>query len=94
MRANLVSFLKFLTGRNQGGSGRLAIYDEYTEMGRKDVYVSNISNNAFYREDEFGNEAICEFSVKFRVCDPVTEVGPNNLANVTELIWPYDRPED
>lgn len=90
MRANLVSFMKFLYGRNENGSGRLAIYDDFTETGRKDVRVKSVDDDIFEREDG-GNEAVFTFKVKFEVNDPVTEVGPDSLSQVTELVWPYTR---
>jgi len=54
-------------------SGRLAIYDEYVAMGRKDVVVSEVDNELYWATDA-DPDAIAKFKVKFMVYDPVTEV--------------------
>lgn len=52
--------------------GRLSIYDEYTKIGRRDIYYKSYSPKSFYRRD--GEEDIVEFSITFRVCDPITNI--------------------
>lgn len=76
VRADIVSFCKFLTGRNDGAIGcRLAVYNEYTGIGRKDVVVSEISNDLFFISEN-DPDAVAKFKVKFHVYDPSTDVTP------------------
>ena len=48
IRADVSNFINFICGRSKGAdgdsvqSGRLAIYNEYVGMGRKDIVVSDI----------------------------------------------------
>lgn len=93
MREDLAAFIDFITGRakadprNEVQSGRLAIYDEHVQMGRKDVVVSEIDNELYYRSD-FDNDKVARFKVKFNVYDPTTEVTlSKNGDNVTGLVW-------
>lgn len=79
MRNQLSAFLNFICGKSKAGqndtvqSGRLAIYDEHVQMGRKDVVVSEIDNELYYRSD-YDNDKVARFKVKFTVYDPTTEV--------------------
>lgn len=57
--------------------GKLAIYDEYTKIGRKDVYYKSYSPTSFYRRD--GENDIVEFSITFRICDPITNIELNRV---------------
>ena len=50
----------------------LEIYDTYTQIGRRQIYYKSFSPISFYRRD--GNNDIVEFSLLFRVCDPITDV--------------------
>lgn len=80
-------FIKFLYGHNESAVGaRLAIYDEFTRTGRKDVFVKSVSDDVFYYE-EFDSDSIGAFKVKFCVCDPSTDVVPQYGGNnvVTDL---------
>lgn len=76
---DLKNFLDFLCGRKKGHfnnnvqSGRLAIFNEYVNMGRKDVVVSEIDNEIYYCSDN-DPDAVAKFKVKFTVYDPTTEV--------------------
>lgn len=79
IRTDITNFLNFIYGRSKGGSsdtvqsGRLAIYNEYVGMGRKDVVVSSVDNELYYVND--GDEdAVARIKVKFTVYDPKTEV--------------------
>lgn len=73
MAADLNSFIKFLYGRNQNGSPWLAVYDEYTQTGRRGIYVKEIDNELI-AYDSVNVEVIGQFKVKFRVTDPITDV--------------------
>ena len=73
MHGKITSFIEFITGRNTNGSPWLAIYDEYTGIGRKKVYVSEVEDEMYFFDD-VNTEAIAQFKVKFRVNDPVTDV--------------------
>ena len=93
MREDLAAFINFITGNDKGysgdavQSGRLAIYDEHVQMGRKDVVVNEIDNELYYRSD-YDNDKVARFKVKFTVYDPTTEVS-ERLSNgtVTSLVW-------
>lgn len=73
MPTDLKNFIKFINGRNTGGSQCLKIYDEYTKTGRQGVYVQQVSDDLYYFNDS-SVDAIAMFKVKFRVTDPVTDV--------------------
>lgn len=81
MREDIGNFIDFLYGRVKGDvsdsvqSGRLAIYNEYTGIGRKDIVVSEVDNELF-ECDDCDPDAIAKFKVKFTVYDPTTEVIP------------------
>lgn len=81
-------FIKFLYGRNAGAVGaRLAIYDEHSGLGYKDVTVKKVSPMESFRQSG-GNEAIYIFKVTFTVHDPVTEVTPIFAGElINELVW-------
>ena len=90
---NLKGFLDFITGRRKGQnantvqSGRLAIFNEYVNMGRKDVVVSEIDNELYYCSDN-DPDAVAKFKVKFTVNDPTTEVRKSTTSGVvTGLVW-------
>lgn len=69
-------FIKFLYGRNAGAvGGRLAIYDEHSGLGYKDVVVKKVQPDTSERQHG-GNPAVYVFKVTFTVHDPVTEVAP------------------
>lgn len=77
IRADLTNFINYLYGRNSGAVGsRLAIYNEHTGIGRKDVVVSEINNELFYLTDS-DPDAVAKFKVKFTVYDPTTIVLPS-----------------
>lgn len=76
IRTDLTAFIDFLYGRNLGAIGsRLAIYNEHTGIGRKDVVVSEIDDEIFYLTD-YDPDALAKFKVKFTVYDPTTTVSP------------------
>lgn len=76
IRRDLIDFINFLYGRNSGAIGsRLAIYDEYTGIGRKDIVVSEIGNDIFFLT-ESDPDAVAKFKIKFTVYDPTTDVTP------------------
>ena len=94
MRIDISNFIDFLYGRVKGNpndsfsSGRLAIYNEYVGMGRKDVYVKEVKNE-IYEKTESDPDAVAVFNVKFAVCDPSTEVRPikDNHSIVNDLFF-------
>jgi hypothetical protein len=80
----LKSFIDFIYGRVNIVNGQkvainptknvvLAVYDEYTEVGRRGVYVKSVDDDIFLYDDS-DTEAVGIFKVKFRVTDPVTDV--------------------
>ena len=74
IRVDIANFIAFLYGRNNNATGcRLAIYDEQTKIGYKDVVVSSVENQLYYltRHDP---DAVAKFKVKFTVYDPTTLV--------------------
>ena len=88
IRAEMTAFIEFIYGREKGAqsdsvkSARLAIYNEYTGIGRKDVVVTGISNDVFFL-NESDNDVVAEFKVKFSVYDPVTKVTKSG----NNLVW-------
>lgn len=79
IREDISDFIKFINGRNEGGiGGRLAIYNEHTGIGRKDVVVSEVENEIFYLTED-DPDAVAKFKVKFMVYDPTTEVTPSYI---------------
>lgn len=81
MRSDLNNFIDFLYGRIKGNSGDtvqsglLAIYNEHTGMGRKNIVVSEVENELFYLTVS-DPDAVAKFKIKFTVYDPTTEVTP------------------
>ena len=76
IREDLTGFIDFLYGRQEGATGgRLAIYNEHTGIGRKDVVIAEVKNELFYLT-ESDDDAIAKFKVKFTVYDPTTDVTP------------------
>jgi hypothetical protein len=75
------SFKKWLTGNDTtGGSGsELKIYSPYAAIGRQKCYLSEISSEdarVVTRQEgnNVYNENVVTFKVKFRVCDPMTDI--------------------
>lgn len=89
MRDDIQGFLKFLYGLNDGAiSARLAMYDEETRTGRKDIRLVNVKYNTWWDEPDLDDEAIAEFVCQFHVYDPVTDVSPVIYINtITDLTW-------
>ena len=80
-------FIKYLYGRTNGSVGSLlAVYDEYTMIGRKDVKVKSVKPDA-YEWRSGGNEALASFKVVFTVYDPVTEVALTAVNGSKELTF-------
>lgn len=80
MQSDINNFIKFLYGQNVSGSPIMAVYDEYTKIGRQGIYVQSVDNELF-TYDNVNEDVIARFKVKFRVTDPVTDVVlnlPNN----------------
>jgi len=81
IRTDLKNFIEFLYGRNANAVGSLlAIYNEHAGLGRKDVIVSEISDDVFYT-DTGDVDAVATLKVKFLVCDPVTDVTLTRTTN-------------
>lgn len=92
MRTDITNFVKFLRGRNSGSVGaRLAIYDEFAQIGRKDLVAKSIEYGTWWDVPDADTEAIAVFKVKFNVYDPVTDVFVINKGTtenpVYELSW-------
>ena len=82
MKNDITSFIKFLNGvvghGNQSAVGaRLAMYDEYTQTGRKDIVYRTCDFGTWWDVPDFDTDAIADFKVKFHVYDPVTDVTPH-----------------
>lgn len=50
----------------------LKLHDVYTNIGRQQVYYKSFNPKSFYRRE--GVKDIVEFSLNFRVCDPITDI--------------------
>ena len=92
MRSDITAFVKFLRGRNSGAVGaRLAIYDEFAGLGRKDLVAKAIEYGEWWDVPDADNDAIATFKVKFQVYDPVTDVTVINTGTtqlpVYTLVW-------
>lgn len=92
IRRDLKAFIDFLYGHAKGAqgdtvqSGRLAMYNEHTAIGRKDVTVSKAEPKLFLC-DPWDDECLARLTVTFDVNDPVTDVTPVTVNNVTNLSW-------
>lgn len=98
IRADIKAFIDFLYGytkapnqdlSNTVQSGRLAIYNAYTKIGRKDVTVNKVWPNLFLC-DPTDDECLARFTVTFDVNDPVTDVTPtfsSQTGVISELVW-------
>ena len=94
MRTDLENFAKYINGMTGDGvqpalSARLAIYDEYTQTGRKDVRAVNIEFKEYWDIPTFDTESIASFKVRFHIYDPVTPVTPvySQQGALTDLTW-------
>lgn len=76
---DLRAFINYLTGQDGNGS-RLTIYDTYNAVGRRSIYVKSISSDVFVRQPVNNGTAqeIARFTIKFTVCDPMTDVAAPN----------------
>jgi hypothetical protein len=74
VRANIADFLSYLR------QGQFKLYSSYTRIGRQNVRLESVSDNAKWRSDEGGEYLI--FEVVFKVNDPVTDVVYNNVSLV------------
>lgn len=81
IRTDILNFIDFIYGRAKADvndtvkSGRLAVYNEYVGMGRKDIVVAELSNELFHCS-ESDPDAVAKIKVKFTVYDPTTIVTP------------------
>ncbi len=89
MHKDLCAFTDYITcKKDEEGNIRednlsgtmLAIYDEYTGNGIVGVYVKEISSDA-YVYNEVSEKAVAEFSVTFRVTDPITHLDEKLIEN-------------
>lgn len=84
VKRNVKQFMRFLSGMSwQKGNdtvasagSRLAFYDTYNSLGRKDVRLKSFSTDGLVM-DNSDNEIVLEFKVVFEVFDPYTEVQVN-----------------
>ena len=93
MRTNVTNFIKFLQGRHPGvdnaavGS-RLAMYEDYTQTGRKDIAFAGVEFDEWWDSPYEDSQSIASFKVKFHLYDPVTNATPTTTQNViTGLTW-------
>lgn len=94
IRTDISNFIDFIYGRIKGNNGdsvksaRLAVYNEYVGMGRKDIVVKEVEDEIFYISDN-DPDAIARIKVKFTVYDPTTIVTPyvDSSNEVSELIF-------
>lgn len=67
----IISFINYLTGKSDKGTS-LKVYDAFTRIGRRGLYVKSVGNNMFVRREDEGDVIV--FNVEFRVTDPDTEI--------------------
>lgn len=88
MRTQIEQFVKFLHGMVGNVGARLAIFDEYTQMGRKDIKVVSVDFGEWWDIPDYDTDAIADFKVKFHVYDPVTDVTPVfNNNQISTMTW-------
>lgn len=76
MHTKIKQFIQFLTCKGILQPLVLAIYDEYTGIGLRGVYVLGVSTDLYeYKDTSLGGLAM--FKVKFRITDPVTHLDEN-----------------
>ena len=68
VRAKVTSFLEYLRT-----SGMMKLYSSYTGIGRQEVRLVEVDDNATWDKSDEGNQFLI-FSVTFKVNDPVTDV--------------------
>ena len=79
MQNDISNFIEFIYGRIDSSGSRissgivLAVYDEYTQIGRRGVVVTEV-NNTLYFDVDFDPDAIAQFKIKFRITDPNTDI--------------------
>lgn len=73
MATDIKNFIEFICGKDVNQPIMLAVYDEYTQTGRRGLYVKNVDNELLAYDDA-NAEVIAAFKVKFRVTDPVTRL--------------------
>ena len=96
IRTDIKAFIDYIYGHSKapgqtGGvqNGRLAMFNEHTGIGRKDITVKKVDPNLFLC-DPWDDECLAKFTVTFDVNDPVTNVIPTvsqQTGLVTELSW-------
>lgn len=74
VRKSVGDFLKYLRE-----SGMMKLYSTYTRIGRQNVRLESVSDNAKWKTDD-GNEFLV-FEVTFKVNDPLTDFKLNNSEN-------------
>lgn len=68
---NIGSFLEYITGRDESGV-RMMMYCSHTQIGRQNIRVLNINNDAVLeRSDDYD---LVTFEINFMVGDPKTDV--------------------
>ena len=67
VRQSVGNFLEYLRS-----SGMIKLYSTYTRIGRQNVRLESVSDNATWQSDDQGEFLI--FEVTFKVNDPMTDV--------------------
>ena len=68
VRQKVGQFLEYLRS-----SGHMKMYSSHTRIGRQNVRLDSVSDNAIWKTDDDGNEFLI-FEVTFNVGDPVTDI--------------------
>lgn len=68
VRQKVGLFLKYLHE-----SGMMKMYSSHTRIGRQNVRLESVSDNAKWKTDDEGNEFLV-FELTFKVNDPVTDI--------------------
>ena len=63
-------FVDYLDGTSDG-CGFLKVYQNYTKIGRNNVYLKEFGDSEFFVQQE---EGVITFKLTFRVCDPTSEI--------------------
>ena len=72
VRSNVATFINFLRT-----SGMMMLYSSYTGIGRQNVRLESINDNAKWKNQD--GELWLIFEVVFKVCDPITDITASDM---------------
>lgn len=82
-KSNIDSLMSYLIGED-GKGAELYIYSAMINTGRQHVYFKQKEEKEYWVNAQ--GMTIAQFSITFRICDPRTDVEPNNDTTPTQLL--------